>query len=592
MGGAFSSNKAKQVANVTNDIAQNTSATTVNQAYTWNNQSFNNCDITASEINIQNSSQNIIKATQVTEALQNATVVNNIAQKLAQQAQSNMGFLGIGFASASNVASEEANSTSTIKNSLASSMTNVTAVENNFTCTGSTIKLTGGLNISNSNFQEIVSDQQTKNTQIVDLSNNLSQDISQKASATVQGIAGFLIIFILIIVIIIVGAKGAKGGGGNSGGGGGGLHTLITVGVVTGVIFLLLVWMAAVHAPPFFTKPEVVFPYAYANQNGTCSNGRKATQVSTRKIHLDSAPLKYLYNICQRPNPNSSGTLASLLDLATSYIMGANDSSNNGYNQDTMKSINDNFRNSIQSQSWWSLAPTDEAFPDLMVGFESYIPKQFQDPSLAGCRVFTTTDNTKCDPTAYMKSDGTKVDADKRNCLIANPQLNQLLALSNTAGFTAYCSKSSEHAWFARFALCQYLGFQNNYYIYEGEPVAYIDDDGNNQYGFAKDINKKYLLHIVDLSLGDEKMLFAINTAVNIESQFGICPTATQAVARQFKLWGIYLFVLLLLGFLLFIILKTRRSSSSSSSRRSSPPSRQSPPPHPPHPPQSNKSKK
>lgn len=543
MGAAVSKNQAKEIASIVNDISQNTN-TSQGNTFQWKNVvQFEKCKVNADNFEVNQSTTSFIKAMQLSEALQNAKVKNDIAQKLAQEAKSTTGFLGVGFASASNVASTEANATNTILNSMNTTLNNIVNVQNVFTCDNSTLNIKGPIKINQSGFSSIMTDQTVKNEQIVDLSNSLTQDISQKASATVQGAVGFLLVIALIIGIIAYSlSKPLNSKAGKS---------LVAGGLVIGVFFLFL-WMKLVNAPPFFTKPEIVFPYAYNGQNGI-SDDKKIIEIKQQDIKLDKPPLKYLYNIAIEPD----GTpFACLLSLIVSYEIGKAPASNNGYNIFTMQSINKDFKTYMQGQEWYQYKPVPDKskgqidFPDLMVSCWNdacKIPDNAKDGTdyvhEPGPRVWS---QCTCDPGKDKPDD----DDD--------PDPSNYLALPNYRDFQTYTSQGPQFAGFARFVFCEAFGFQNNYYIDDSDVVSYMDDDRTIKYGIAGELVKqgktKHLLKLVGTA-GQTNM--ALSGSVTVTSEFGTCSTWTYNFRKQFLKWGYIVLIVFIVLLVLFIALKS-----------------------------------
>ena len=533
MGVSASKNQAKEIANIVNDISQDTNTNQANIQSNWNDQIFKDCSITADSFSSHQSATNYIKAKQLSEALSNSHVVNNIAQKLAQEAKSSVGFLGIGFASASNAASTEANSTNIIKDSMNTTLNNISNVSNNFVCQNSTLNIKGPINIDQSGFSTIMSDQAVKNTQIIDLSNSLTQDISQKASATVQGAVGFILALALLIGVLGYSLSKPL----NSAGG----KIVVSGGLAVGIL-ILFAWLYSVNAPPLFTKPEVVFPYAFSGQNGTCKNDKKVVEIQSRKVVLDKPPLKYLYNVAVEPD---STPFASLLTLVIANRVGKTPASNNGYNAFTAQSINANFKTFVERSPWWALRPNGTAFPDLMKVCYVLIPStsgtnQVDYVHSPGSLVFSTTCNGNPDDIAD------------------DTPLENILALPNNEGFQAYCA-NQENASFARFVFCEAFGFNNNYYVKDSEVVSYVDDNGNVQYGRAADLVKqgkgKHILRITGVNYADASLAMA--GTVTVESEFGICPGLSYSISRNFKKWGFYILLFFILLLILWVCLKS-----------------------------------
>ena len=201
MGTTQSSNTASALADIATNVTQQTS---VSQSQVANvQQSINlgaGCDIELTNDFNANYAANITqKSNQVVNTLQNANVTNDIAQKLMQTASSTVGALGVGYADASNSASMTVNATSDIKDALSATTTQQQNNFQTFNCYDSKVTASN-LNISFMTDDSFDSKQLVTNTQIAKVANKISQTATQKATATIQGIGGLLILFIILII--------------------------------------------------------------------------------------------------------------------------------------------------------------------------------------------------------------------------------------------------------------------------------------------------------------------------------------------------------------------------------------------------------
>ena len=203
MGAASSSNAATAVANVANFVNNSTSANSSAVSNVEQSITLSNCYIKLSgDFNARESATLAQKNSQIVSAKQDSNVTNNIAQEMLQQAQSSVGTLGIGYAEASNSASVMINDTNQIINALTVGCTQYSAVNQKFNCDGSTI-VAKNLNIGFSSISNFLSNQTLNNDQVANVVNDVSQTIQQKATATVEGISGMMLLILLAVAVII-----------------------------------------------------------------------------------------------------------------------------------------------------------------------------------------------------------------------------------------------------------------------------------------------------------------------------------------------------------------------------------------------------
>lgn len=543
MGAAQAKNTAKQLASITNDISQQTD--TISQDYIQNyvNVYFGNCNVKAENLNVQSYVRNNISATQIAKALQNAKVVNDISQKLAQKAKADMGFLGVGYASATNSASTEANSTTTIVNTMNTVMQNLQSNIFSFTCTKSTFDIKNNLNIVSQAFNDIASNQTAENTQIVDLSNSITQDISQTASATVQGATAFLLLLLIIIGVVCV---VFFGGASKS------LPLILTIGSVIAIV-VLFVWMYAAKAPPFFAPPIYVHPYAISPGENGAYGDKEPVNVQLRHITMKQPPLRYLYPLV---NDIRTDPKISLLSLVISQEVGSGETqSNHGYNNENAKTINDAWKQKMATKYDQYEPPSDSSLKLKDINLLQYYSKKI--PTDVGDPAVDYVNNTG-GPVVWDQSSGcAKIDCDEnQECVdCADGGMNNCcsgyyLALPNIDDFGKYAAQSDAHSNFLRFVLADQFGFSTNVYIDDGEYVKYLDDNNNLQIAQAKDVDKKYIIKIQG-NRGDTNANMV--GSVTATSQFGEYPGAVYNTQKHMKTWGIYILVIILIGLFVFI---------------------------------------
>lgn len=312
MGAAVSSNVSDQISSITNNISQNT---VVNQTQIDNTSSAINltqCNITSGgSVNMSILNKNIQTAKQIVSATQNATVTNDIQQKLLQEASSTVGALGIGFADASNSSSQMANSSTTISNAMNVASNQIGITSSDINCTNSTITAQGSVAFTIGSDSNYISDQTVKNKQVTNVANSISQTAQQKATASVEGLTGLLMA--LALIFIAVGFTVYETGNTSA------IQTIIII-IVLGILLFLYI----VEAPPFFDKD---LDCVIGGRNGSIiydSTNCVDTTTSNSTV-LTQPPLRYLLPIIDVNNrPNLCQTLISFAGKGTN---------NNGYNQ-------------------------------------------------------------------------------------------------------------------------------------------------------------------------------------------------------------------------------------------------------------------
>jgi len=329
MGNAQSSNVATAVANVANYVNESTTANSAQVNDTSSNVNFNHCSvILRGDFNIDEKADLAVTNNQISKAMQNADLTNNIQQQMMQEAASKVGFLGIGYANASNSASELTNATNSIVQDMTTSSTQFNITRLNVSCDDSFIS-GNNLNINLSSTANFLSQQTLDQSQTAKIVNDVSQSIKQKATATVEGITGILIAIILCVAVLIystgkvASSPGAK----------------VAIGV--GLSFLMAIVLAGMYlakAPPLFEESQQCIMNSKvgkdANDTAQCINQK------TGVVALAQPPLRYNYGLLPSNTSTPGGNLLQMSIAALSNAMqggaGKGSGDNGGYRIDVM----------------------------------------------------------------------------------------------------------------------------------------------------------------------------------------------------------------------------------------------------------------
>jgi len=284
MGASISSNVVNAVSAIATSVQTNANASSAQNASCVQKINLNGCiikgnlDVNAS-CNVIETSKNVIN-----QIAQN-NLNSSISQKLAQTAASTTGSLGLGFADANNTANVFANSYDSIVNSVSSSVNQNADSMFDFECRNSTIYGDAILGVSSD--QQFLSDQILKQLTKNDVLQNISQDVTQKATATVAGITSFLIALAVLIVAIgwvlfkpLEIAMGSKI-----------LVITIVILCILGIIISMYLW----SLPPFFNPPTSCL--AVNARVGTCSGNVQCVSPTKQSIRVTKPPLRYAFNI-------------------------------------------------------------------------------------------------------------------------------------------------------------------------------------------------------------------------------------------------------------------------------------------------------
>ena len=310
MGAAVSSNTAKSIAKVSNNVSNSTTVSDAQVNAVQQQIDFDDCYLMMSgDINIESASQMVAKSKQIVTAMQQSHIQNTIAQQMMQQAKSQTGFLGVGFAEANNYASQMTDATSNVLNQLTTVANQFNYIDQGFRCEGSTF-IGKNFLLSQGSDANFFSEQVVKNQQISSIANDITQSITQKATATVSGMSAFLLIFVLLIAACgYVLSKPLSSGSGK-----------IIIGTVMVVGIGLLIAVGFIFAwPPLFQKPNLcaLAPMPFMPQTCTdpCINATKQT-IDVRV----PVPFKFPIFDVQKPAgvKEGSGVVGSLAGMVIS----------------------------------------------------------------------------------------------------------------------------------------------------------------------------------------------------------------------------------------------------------------------------------
>jgi len=298
MGAASSSNAVEAVSAVTNSVVNSTTANSQQINNVQSNVDFNNCLVKLTgDFNVKEAATVSTTNKQIAQAKSNTSLQNDISQSILQEATSKIGSMGIGYANASNSASVFASASSDITNDVLTSANQFNSDSQSFVCNNSTI-IAKNLNIDLSSDGNFLSDQTLGQDNTANIVNNISQSVSQEASATVQGLAGFLIA--LAVLIGVVGYVLAKP-----------LDTAAAKIIISVALFVvlagLMAWMYIAKTPPFFNDP---LDCSTGSSLGGCDN--VCSELSSKTINIKEAPLRYIYPIIQSGSGSKNGNLLQI----------------------------------------------------------------------------------------------------------------------------------------------------------------------------------------------------------------------------------------------------------------------------------------
>lgn len=546
MGAAQSSNAATAVSNVANFVSQSTTANTTQTQNLEQNVQFQDCTVDISkDININESAKFNVTNTQISEATQDANLLNNIQQQMLQNASSQVGFLGIGYADASNSASEFVNDTNQIVQDMNVSAGQGSFINQGFTCDRSYISAQN-LNISLDSSTDFLSQQTLNQQQTAKIVNDISQTVKQKASATVQGISGLLLLLVLLIAVIVYCITKPLSSGG---------FKILIAAIVIFVMAIIITWMYLKSSPPFFAKPD----QCLYNSNMGCSDS--CINMENQELSLNKTPLRYIYGLIPGDTSQPGG---NLLQMSVSAVnpgaTGGGAGNNGGYTMATANSLAniigkysslastlgiDNIPNPLSNytvdnppnnMAYWAI-PTE-----FMVGGQNSCTPQILQLAKGAPGIISNCVNSK-------DKSGTIVDPTTQGLQgTSDPTLG--VANLNLVEWQTYLqnddSKNTK-AKFARFVLCDIIGnIDLNIYIQDDELVQYNDPNNNPVVGPAKNNTQySYQYHPMDATISWRNGMIS---GGNLQGQIGVCNNKTYKFQSFMRKIGFYI-----LGAILFL---------------------------------------
>lgn len=519
MGAAQSSNAASAIANVSNFVNNSTTASSSAVSQIQDVISLENCQINlAGDFNAKESATLMQKNNQIIAAKQDSNVTNNIAQQLNQTATSTVGSLGIGYADASNSASEMVNDTNQIINAMTVGCSQYSSINQSFKCDGSTIRAKN-LNIGFSSTSDFLSSQTLNNDQVANVVNDISQTITQKATATVEGISGMLLmILIAIAVIIYVAMKPLSSG-----------PAKMIVGVSMCFLLVGIVMIMYLRGtPPFFSSLNECI------NNSSIGKGSDAQCVNTqqKKIVLGNPPFKYIYGLTPTDTSRPGANLVQMAIAAKSgQTISTGSGVNGGYTMFTQQVLDKILTDQTTEHSNYIKFAKDLNIPPIpnplyvpksSDGYYYKVPDRYSNnpnsdnlctPGTvqAGGTVKPDNDKNKCplfaDLSDYVIKDPTTV---KPENTVANLNLQDWDDYINMRGKYPKSSgykgndEATVRALFARFVLCDIIGgnIELHHYVNPKEYIKFNnkynqivvalagDENGNPNYP-----NDTYLYH-------------------------------------------------------------------------------------------------
>lgn len=483
MGSAQSSNVASAVSNVSNFVSNSTTANTAQVNSIQDLINLNNCQIDLQgDFNVATTSTILQQNTQVFTAKQDANVANNIQQQMLQEATSKVGMLGIGFANANNSCSEMVNATSTISNAMTDNVLQYSTDSNSFNCNNSVI-IADNLNIGFNTQADFLSNETLNNSQVADITNNISQTVQQTATATVQGLGSLLFMIVLIIGIIIWGVTKTLSSGGVK---------IATAIIIFALVIAAVVFMYLKSTPPFFSDPiECLKHTGMGLGNSNCINYTQQT------FNLSSIPLRYSLALLPENQTTSGGNLLQMaISSAAGQTITSGGGDNGGYRIDVLNKLETrlNAFSDLATQlgiplppnPLYNPAPTSTNCPTSYLA----IPIEYLTSAKGG----SGDSSSICTPGTLQVQVGAPTPAPATCPQVIDPKLLQCttnpssaLANLNDAGWSTYITSASGsgndtplmRSLFGRFCLCSIIGnIPLHIFAFPNEPVSF--NDGNN----------------------------------------------------------------------------------------------------------------
>ena len=582
MGSAQSSNTAKAIAKVANSVTSNTSTSNAQVSSVYSRIEADKCSIRG-DVNINIASQVGATNRQIVAAMQNTHIQNSIAQQMQQLAQSTVGSLGIGVADANNYVSTYASASTDIANYVFTASSQSTFEDTSVLCENSVIG--GDFNVDLSYTNSFWNDQGVTSKQINNIVNNITQKVSQTATAKVVGLTGLLIILAILIGIIGYAVSKPAGKAFKSLGPAIGIIAIV-------VIIILIIFMYIKATPPFFSEQQTCSPSG--NLGGSTCSFNNCLNSKDQTVSLDKPPLKYMYNIIGSGQGNSKSTSFTIEGIGMlNMIVYSSDNSSNyefnqGYNALSCMQWANNTTDGDSFNIGWNKDTTYKAYgvPQLpnpftllkvtdSSGEEVYCitPTSYnfsatpEEPSKTPSVYQGPSDSSpKFDDKSYIKikdfNDNYKSDIDK--LLRITAELN-VLGWNNYFNLTKPYEKTSKldditekkkRALHARYILTLASGLDNSVYIFDGtdnnpvEEVSYMENTILSNTDEAKLYCYKYN---PDQMPQDFKNRIPESTSGSLTGKIGVCNTRQNKLKHFFGSVGNW--IILVIGIIIFVFL-------------------------------------
>jgi len=329
MGAAQTKNVATATTKISNKISNTTTTNAVQANNIKNNIITQDCTFDAgNDIQMLNAATTQQQSKQISSGTSSSSLSNDIQQSMIQEASSTVGSMGVGYATASNATNQFAESSNDVRNAVESVSHQLSGTDNNIICKDSYFRAGGDINFGNKGATSAFSDQLSQSENMTDIINKVSQKSDQKATAKVEGLAGFILaLAVLVAAFGYSVAKPLASGGGKM--------------LIAGIMIIGLICIGVVlylnKAPPFFNDDN---DCSYARPDiGGCD--AKCINPRLTKIKLDKTPLKYIVPVLPGKNKGSAYENSSLLGMAVQAIdMSEQGHKNNaGYNGAHAKNV-------------------------------------------------------------------------------------------------------------------------------------------------------------------------------------------------------------------------------------------------------------
>lgn len=557
MGAANTKNVTEAVSSVTNTIANSTTANNNQINETSNNVDFDHCYVKADNIDIDEISKTSVISQQIADATSNTDLRNNISQSILQEAASTVGTMGVGYASASNSASVFANSSNSITNDVETVSNQINSSSNSFICRDSTI-ITDDLRISLGNAQDFLSEQTLKQNNTSKVVNDISQSVTQKATAKVEGITGlFLAIAIIIGVFGYAISKPLDTKGGK---------ILIIVLLVIG-LSALTSYMYIKKTPPFFNDIDKCSP---VSDMGGCKD--KCDELTNQTINIEMPPLRYIFPLLPTSSNTKNGNLLQIC-VAALGKQGSGDEKYFGNNGGYNKKSYDNFNTYLEKHKKLidSLGDGIRPIPNVLKLPKNNKGKLLKIPVEYMIGKGNSGSGSKCTPGVLQVENGS--EGDYTNCNISVDPSNldeaqddtpseEIITVLNADEWKQYINDKKygdKRALLSRFLFLNIStsDIDLSMYIDENEIVS-VKDKNKTIYKIAKDCDKDCNIYKYEPNVPPVDFSEAIIGKGTLTGNYGICVNNTYKFQKFFRNIMSWVILLCILGVILYIIFKKR----------------------------------